>query len=126
MFEVKIGSDGDKTCLVTITGQLSANLPKPEPILLFSELNFGFTSKRRLRLDGIQFSIQEKMGFNLWWTMPEGKRKLIMPMESRGGYDFERILALVSPPEASGLELSSFKVNEKDMSFLIMLDMTKL
>lgn len=121
--DIKIGSDGGKTCLVTITGQLSKDLPKPEPILFFKDLN---QSPKGLRLDGVQFSIQEKMGFKLWWIMDEIIHlKLIMPMESRGGYDLEKIHPVSSPDRAVGLALTSFKVTEKDMAFFIMLDMTK-
>jgi len=120
--QVKIGSDGDKTCLVIITGQLSVNLLKPESILSFKNLK---GSPKGLRLDGIQFSIQEKMGFNLWWTLSPEAEQLIMPLESRGGYDFEKIIAISSPPAAIGLALTSFKVTETKMSYLIMLDLTK-
>lgn len=119
--DIKIGSDGGKTCLVTITGQLSKDLPKPEPILFFSQLNHNPT---KLRLDGLQFSIQEKMGFKLWWILEKGL-ELIMPMESRGGYDLEKINPVSSPEGAIGLALTSFKVTEKDMAFFIILDMTK-
>ncbi len=121
--KVKIGSDGQKTCLVTITGQLSKAFSEPEPILFFKDLQH---TPKGLRLDGLQFSIQEKMGFNLWWLMVEGSPELIMPLESRGGYDFEKIQSINSPERAVGLALSSFKITEPKMSFLIMLDFTKL
>lgn len=124
--EIEIGADGGKNCHVTITGQMDGNLPQPAPILLFKDLA---CSPLKLRLDGIQFAIQEKMGFNLWWIMPpEGEIpsfKLIMPIESRGGFDFEKIKPVSSPKGALGLALTSFKVTEKSMSFLIMLDLTK-
>jgi hypothetical protein len=124
--EIKIGADGGKNCHVTITGQLSETLSKPVPVLTFADLN---GSPKALRLDGIQFAIQEKMGFNLWWVMPpEGEipaYSLIMPIESRGGFDFEKIKPISSPPGATGIALTNFKVTEKFMSYLIMLDMTK-
>lgn len=124
--EIEIGADGGKNCHVTITGQMDGNLSQPAPILLFKDLA---GSPLKLRLDGIQFAIQEKMGFNLWWIMPpEGEIpsfKLIMPIESRGGFDFEKIKPVSSPKEALGLALTAFKVTEKSMSFLIMLDLTK-
>lgn len=125
--EIKIGADGGKNCHVTITGQQTGNLSPPVPILFFATLT---DSPKGVRLDAVQFAIQEKMGFNLWWIMPEEKGikayKLILPLESRGGFDFEKIKPLVSPVGALGLALTAFKVTEKDMSFMLMLDMTKL
>jgi hypothetical protein len=124
--DIEIGADGGKNCHVTITGQQSENFSKPAPILFFKDLS---GSPERLRLDGLQFAIQEKSGFNLWWIMPEEKGipayKLIMPIESRGGFDFEKIKPVSSPRGALGLALTSFKVTEKFMSYLIMLDLTK-
>src|SRR5271169_6064404 len=121
--DIEIGADRDKNCHVTITGQLTDSLSKPAPILFFEKLK---GSPRALRLDGLQFAIQEKMGFNLWWIMVEEFKipayKLIMPIESRGGFDFEKINPVSSPKGAIGLALTSFKVTEKFMSFLIMLD----
>jgi hypothetical protein len=120
--EIKIGSDGGKSCIVTITGQLSTNLPKPEPILFFTQLS---GAPRALRLDGVQFAIQEKMGFNLLWILTKDRTSLLLPMESRGGYDFEKIQPLSSPEDSIGIALTSFKVTEKNMSFFIILDMSK-
>lgn len=124
--DIEIGADGEKNCHVTITGQQSENLSKPATILVFKDL---YKAPKKLRLDGLQFAIQEKSGFNLWWILPpEGQIpsfKLIMPIESRGGFDFEKIKPISSPDGALGLALTSFKVTEKSMSYLIMLDLTK-
>ena len=46
--KVKIGSDGGNHCVATVTGLLSADLPKPEPVLFFADLN---GTPRRLRID---------------------------------------------------------------------------
>jgi hypothetical protein len=119
--EIRIGADGGKNCHVTITGQLDSAPTSPVPILYFKDLQ---GSPTRLRLDGLQFAIQEKMGFNLWWIL-NGGSEIIMPIESRGGFDFEKIKAVSSPDGALGLGLTAFKVTEKRMSFLIMLDLTK-
>jgi hypothetical protein len=124
--DIEIGADGGKNCHVTITGQMEGPLSSPVSILLFSKLS---GSPTKLRLDGLQFAVQEKMGFNLWWIMPPEDKipsyKLIMPIESRGGFDFEKIKPVSSPEGATGLALTSFKVTEKSMSYLIMLDLTK-
>lgn len=124
--EIKIGSDGGKSCQVTITGQLSEDLSEPEPILFFADLS---GAPKRLRLDGVQFAIQEKMGFLLWWIMSveafPPPFKLILPLESRGGYDFEKIQPIQSPADSVGIAVSSFKVTEENMSFMIMLDLAR-
>jgi hypothetical protein len=119
--DITFGSDGGKNCHVTISGQVSEP-SSPEPILFFKNLA---GSPTKLRIDGLQFAVQEKMGFNLWWIMPEDTMQLIMPVESRGGFDFEKIKPLQSPDGALGMALSSFKVTEPYMSFMIMLDLTK-
>jgi hypothetical protein len=124
--DISIGSDGGKNCHVTISGQLMESLSKPEPVLFFKDLQ---QSPSKMRVDGLQFAIQEKMGFNLWWIMPVENKipayRLILPVESRGGFDFEKIKPLQSPDGALGIALTSFKVTEKNMSFMIMLDLTK-
>jgi hypothetical protein len=123
--DIRIGSDGGKSCQITITGELSENLRSPQPILFFAKMS---GSPKAMRIDGLQFSIQEKMGFNLWWIMkelPTMQLKLIMPLESRGGYDFEKIQSISSPESAVGMALTSFKVTEKSMSFMLMLDLAK-
>jgi hypothetical protein len=124
--EIKIGADGGKNCHVTITGQMSENFSKPAPVLLFKELS---GTPLKMRLDGIQFAVQEKAGFVLWWILTPEQQipayRLIMPIESRGAFDFEKIKPVLSPEGALGLALTSFKVTEPDMSYLIMLDMTK-
>jgi len=125
--EINFGSDGGKTCHVTITGQVDKASSTPEPILFFSKLE---PPPKRMRIDGIQFAIQEKMGFNLWWIMCRDEQqipnfKLIMPLESRGGFDFEKIKPIQSPDGATGIALTSFKVTEKNMTFMLMLDLTK-
>jgi hypothetical protein len=119
---IKISPDGDKNCLLTLSGFVAKDFPVRE-ILSFKKLK---NAPRALRLDSILFVIQEKMGFNLWWWMDEPQ--LIMPLESRGYFDFEKVQSLHSPPGATGLGLSSFKgpkSTEPEQSFLLMLDMVK-
>lgn len=128
--DISIGADGGKNCHVTITGQLTESFSSPVPVLLFKELTPNPNgTPLKLRLDGIQFAIQEKAGFNLWWIMPAAGKipsyRLIMPIESRGGFDFEKIKPLSSPHGALGIALTAFKVTEKFMSYMVMLDLTK-
>jgi hypothetical protein len=119
--QIKIGPDGDKNCLVTISGQLSPK-SKGGPILTFAETK---GSPLAMRLDSLEFMIQEKMGFNLWWMMEDETKVLIMPIESRGYFDLEKMQSLHSPPGSIGISMTPFKITDPEMTFLIMLDLVK-
>ncbi len=121
--DIRTVSDGEKSCLVTLSGSISPNF-KPRSVLNFNDLKHA---PRRMRLDSVTWAIQEKMGFNLWWiTGIEVKNwKLILPLESRGYFDFEKTGSLHSVDEAVGIGLSSFKNTELMMGFLLTLDLTK-
>jgi hypothetical protein len=118
--DITIGADGGKNCHVTIQGQIGELPLSPVPIVSFADRGVN-----RLRIDGLQFAIQEKMGFNLFWIMGDKQYKLILPLESRGGFDFEKTKPLSSPEGALGIAIMPFKISEPNMSFLIQLDMTK-
>ena len=127
MHQIKIGSNGGKTCHVLIQGLVSENF-SAEPILFFKDIvgtSNTLAPVTKMRLDGVQFAIQEKMGFDLWWMMEGDSLELILPLESRGGFDFEKIISIHSPEGARGLAFSCFKVSEPEMSFMLMLDFTK-
>ncbi len=119
--EVIIGSDGDKSCILTVTGRLSKDSTVVEPIFHFKDLK---GSPRSVRLDSIQFAIREKMAFDLWW-LTEEKPKILMPIESRGAFDFERVLPYHSPAGALGVGFTVSRVNDDNMAFWLMLDMSK-
>jgi hypothetical protein len=80
-----------------------------------------------MRLDSVTFAIQEKMGFNLWWTGGATIKdwQLIMPLESRGFFDFEKVGGLHSPDGCYGIGLSVFKNTDPMMTFTMTLDLTK-
>ena len=80
---------------------------------------------RGLRLDGLQFAIQEKAGLKIWWDMGNSNFKLLIVLESRGGFDFEKIHPIASPAGAIGLAYSSFKISEHTTGFLVMMDFSK-
>lgn len=121
--KIKIGSDGGKTCQFLLTGEIGKIETTPEPILSFANLK---PPARGLRLDGLQFGIQEKAGVKLWWTLPEKKFEFLIVLESRGGFDFEKIHPIPSPEGAIGLAYTTFKVSEPRMHALIMMDFSKL
>jgi hypothetical protein len=79
---------------------------------------------KSVRLDGIVFAVQEKAGVNLWWEREEEENKLILPVESRGYFNFEGIMTLSSPEGAGGISMTTFKVDEPK-SFLLILDLVK-
>jgi hypothetical protein len=120
--DITIGADGGKNCHVTIQGQMRKVPTAPVPIVVFSELA---GAPKKLRIDGVQFAIQEKMGFNLFWIMGEVDFKIILPLESRGGFDFEKTKPLSSPDGALGIALMPFNLSQPPMGYLIQLDMTK-
>jgi hypothetical protein len=119
--EISIGSDGEKGCILTVTGQLSDDSRRVEPIFYFKDLK-GHPLK--VRLDSIQFAIREKMAFELYW-LTEAEHKILMPIESRGYFDFERVQPYHSPEGAIGIGLKAYRVTEEKMAFWMMLDMSK-
>ena len=120
--KISIGSDGGKTCQFMLSGELSKNVLKPELILAFDKLHGRPT---KMRLDGLQYMIQEKGGFKIWWKMLDGSYELLVVLESRGGFDFEKIYPISSPSGAIGLSFTTFKFTDTDMSFVIMMDFSK-
>jgi hypothetical protein len=67
------------------------------------------------------------MGFNLWWTGGATIKdwQLIMPLESRGFFDLEKVGGIHSPASATGIGISIFNNKDLEMSFMITLDLTK-
>jgi hypothetical protein len=110
---------GARNCRVTVSGFLYPDIP-PTPLVLFANLE---GKPKTVRLDGIIFAVQEKAGINLWW-LGEDENRLILPVESRGYFNFEGVMTLPSPEGAKGIQMTTFKVDEPK-SFLMMLDLVK-
>lgn len=117
---VKVGSDGHKNCQITVSGILQSDLDV-RPILLFSALQ---PPPRSIRLDGVLFELEEKMGLYLWWMYESLPPTFILPLESRGQLNFEGMQGLHSPQGCIGLGLSTFKV-DTPKGMLLMIDMVK-
>ena len=114
-----ISIDGHKNAVVSVTGMLYEDIEHTD-ILTLSNLS---PTPRAIRIEGVTFAIQEKMGFQLYWRTLHGY-ELIMPIESRGFFNFDVMQGLHSPKDTIGLSVSSFGC--KDLkSFLILLDLTK-
>ena len=107
-------------CLVKISGWLDKDMPLTK-IFMFDELS---PIPKAMRIDSLVFAIQEKAGFNLWWVEGEGSEKrLILPLESRGFFNFEGMQSLQSK-HAIGIAMESFNVSSTK-TFLILLDMVR-
>lgn len=107
-------------CLVKISGQIEKDIPLTK-VLMFEQLS---PVPKAMRIDGVVFAVQEKAGFNLWWVEGEGSEKrLILPLESRGYFNFEGMQSLQSK-HALGIAMTSFNVT-MPKTFLILLDMVK-
>jgi hypothetical protein len=115
-----IQTDGQKNVTVHVTGILTKDIVLAD-ILAFSNLS-GRPAK--LRLESVTFAIQEKAGLYLWWRGRDSNKTLILPLESRGWFDFEKIGCIQSPAETIGMSISSFGVNAPK-AFLLILDMGK-
>jgi len=114
-----VNADGPKNAAIVMSGMLKKDFPISD-VLLFKELN---PVPKAIRIESIVFAIQEKMGFQLYWKTPEGY-EIIMPLESRGYFNFETMQGYHSPRNAIGLAMSSFGC-DKEKSFCIFLDITK-
>jgi hypothetical protein len=57
--------------------------------------------------------------------MQDGGHELIMPLESRGSIDLERVQSQPAPEGAVGMAVSSFKKTEPVMTFFLLLDLVK-
>jgi len=110
------------SCLVKISGQLTKDIELTK-ILMFRELVPPIP--KAIRIDSVVFAIQEKAGFNLWWVEGEEavEKRLILPLESRGYFNFEGMQSLQSK-HAMGIAMTSFGV-VAPKTFLILLDMVK-
>ena len=118
MIDKEIVTNGAKGTILRVSGVIDKAQPAQD-LFTFEELN----SPTGLRLDSVVFALQEKMGVILWWKTPEGGI-LMMPLESRGRLDWEAVGALQSPNGASGIMMSTFKVDEPKV-FTFIMDFTK-
>ena len=107
------------SCLVRISGWLDKDIPFTK-IFMFEDLN---PVPKAIRIDSVVFAIQEKAGFNLWWVGEGGEKRLILPLESRGYFNFEGMQSLQSK-HAVGIAIESFGVTSTK-TFLILLDTVK-
>jgi len=115
----EVNADGPKNAAIVMSGIFKKDFPISD-VFLFSDLN---PEPKAIRIEAIVFAIQEKMGFQLYWKTPRGY-EIIMPLESRGYFNFETMQGYHSPRDATGFAMSSFGC-DKEKSFCIFLDITK-
>ena len=108
-------------CLVKISGWLEKDMPYTK-VFMFDELA---PVPKAMRIDSLVFAIQEKAGFNLWWVEGESaaEKRLILPLESRGFFNFEGMQSLQSG-KAKGIAIEAFNITSTK-TFLILLDMVR-
>ncbi len=116
---VKVVGEGHKNCTLQVSGILFKEITNFQ-ILKFADLSHDATG---VKLESVLFAIQEKAGLFLNWT--KGKEtSLILPLESRGVFNFEGMQCINSPEATDGISISAFGV-PTPKAFLLMLDMGK-
>ena len=120
---IKIGPDGMKNSTVNVSGILTAAQPVPREIVTFAKLSHP---PKSLKIEAIEFSFQDKLGFRLWWTGGD-LPLLILPVESRGLMNFEGMQSLHSPEGVTGIGFTTYGMppQKADLAFLLMLDLVK-
>lgn len=122
---VEVLHAGAKNVIIVLTGSRTHEWVGNEPLVLFDAKDLDPPAPR-LRIDEIQFALQEKLGIKLWW----GKDCLILPIESRGGFKFGGG-GLKAPEEWDGTIRASFynfsvPPVHQEKHYLIYLDMERL
>jgi hypothetical protein len=124
---VKVNHSGTKHATVEISGFLTGNTA----MNLFSRNSLDPRPKS-LRIDAITYSLQDKLGIYLCWGMPgEEEPHLIIPLESRGKFDFSATGGLKPPKDWDGMViLQSFNFEQPPVSnrkaVLILLEMERI
>jgi hypothetical protein len=114
---VEILGAGRKNITVQVWGILTKNLPVPRVIFTLEDIGCS-----KFRFESVVFAVQEKSGFYLWWKGKDSNKSLILPLESRGAFNFEPVQCLHSPPDTVGIALTSFGV-DGPKAFRLILDL---
>jgi hypothetical protein len=118
---VKIPQQGKKHAVIVASGYLDGDAA----ITLFSIMDLT-PQPTSLYLTEAIWGLQGKLGVNLFWGMRGSKEEeLLLPMESRGRFDFSAFRGLASPKDWDGnVILRSFGC-EKRSHLLFILHMEK-
>jgi hypothetical protein len=110
---VKVNHSGAKHIMVEASGFLSGDTAIT--LLTLASLD---PQPKSLRIDAITFSLQEKLGLCLKWGMKgEEEPRVIIPLESRGKFDFSAIGGLKPPADWEGtIILQSFNFSIPPLS----------
>ena len=115
-----IACDGPKNAVLQLTGKLTKDIPITD---VFTLDQLTEPTPKAVRIESVTFAIQEKMGFLLYWKTLKGY-ELILPLESRGYFNFEPLQGYHSPKDLVGMAIESFGC-AAPKSFLLCLDLTK-
>ena len=111
--------DTGKNITLRVSGFITKSFTIPQTIFDFSELRLN---PSKIRFESVVFAIQEKMGMYLWWKGKESNKTLILPLESRGAFNFEAMQYLHSPEDALGMSFTTFGV-DTPKAFLLIIDL---
>lgn len=76
MITTSIISDGNKNASILIKGFVTADIIDPMVVLDLDKLK---DTPKNIRIDGLWWLIEEKLGLRLWWSPGH----ILVPMESR-------------------------------------------
>lgn len=117
MIKIERPLDG-KNVVVQVTAVISADLSM-EPI-------YRVTEAKGIKIDGILWLVQEKMGLLLWW----GKDDFLLPLESRGANTFSGgIHKRIDDTWDGQIFISTFGFKSNDLKpkhFFLSLDMDRI
>lgn len=98
---VRLANEGGKHVTAVISGWLTGD----SSISILDAATFNPRPKS-LYLTEVTFSLQDKLGVQLLWGMEgEKEAELILPLESRGKFDFSGFRGLPSPKENWGQKI---------------------
>jgi hypothetical protein len=122
MIYPRVVTEGSKNLVVTVSATLSGELPRVT-ILSFGDLS---PCPKAIKFENVVYSFQKDLGlFFSWEGIKDEKLAFIMPLEGRGYLNVEGTGGIMSPPEATGIEIASYGYSTKAAAFYFTLDLAK-
>lgn len=79
MITTTIVSDGNKNASVLVRGFVTTDITDPMVVLDLDKLK---DSPKNIRVDGLWWMLEEKLGIRLWWSPGQ----ILLPLESRNAF----------------------------------------
>ena len=117
----RILHDGTSSCIVTAQGFFDS--PKQEFILV----DVGLLSPipRLVRVDGIQYAIENGVRCYLWWDEGKAGKSLIAPLFGQGKLEFSWFSGLRNPQNEGCTGNIILSCNDSKGAVLVILDLEK-